>query len=91
MFRRLVSPRAPLSRRVARRRKSRAGGLGPTREYRANAREESIKKLADALEKAGITFLPESSQGVGETDQFLEARYPVSPSGTPSALQVALD
>jgi hypothetical protein len=42
-----------------------AGGLEPTREYRANAREESIKKLADALEKAGITFLPESAHGVG--------------------------
>ena len=42
-----------------------SGGLGPTREYRTNAREESIKKLADALEKAGITFLPESAHGVG--------------------------
>ena len=42
-----------------------AGGLGPTRDYRANAREESIRKLADALERAGITFLPESAHGVG--------------------------
>jgi transcriptional regulator with XRE-family HTH domain len=42
-----------------------AGGLGPTREYRTNAREESIRKLADALEKAGITFLPETALGAG--------------------------
>jgi hypothetical protein len=42
-----------------------AGGLGPTRDYRANAREASIRKLADALERAGITFLPESAAGVG--------------------------
>ena len=41
------------------------GGLEPTLEYRTSARDESIKKLADALEKAGITFLPESAQGVG--------------------------
>lgn len=41
------------------------GGLRATREYRTNAREESIKKLADALEKAGITFLPESTRGIG--------------------------
>jgi transcriptional regulator with XRE-family HTH domain len=41
------------------------GGLEPTLEYRANAREESIKKLADALTAAGITFLPESVHGVG--------------------------
>jgi ribosome-binding protein aMBF1 (putative translation factor) len=41
------------------------GGLEPTLEYRANAREASINKLADALTAAGITFLPESVQGVG--------------------------
>jgi transcriptional regulator with XRE-family HTH domain len=41
------------------------GGLAATLEYRTNAREDSIKKLAHALEKAGVTFLPESPQGVG--------------------------
>jgi len=40
-------------------------GLAHTREYRTNAREESIKKLADALEKASITFLPETAAGFG--------------------------
>jgi predicted transcriptional regulator len=42
-----------------------AGGLGHTLEYRTKAREESIKKLADAMERAGITFLPETAAGVG--------------------------
>jgi hypothetical protein len=31
----------------------------------AARREESIKKLADALTAVGVTFLPESVQGVG--------------------------
>jgi hypothetical protein len=41
------------------------GGLEPTLEYRANARDESVNKLANALTAAGITFLPESAHGVG--------------------------
>jgi len=41
------------------------GGLQPTLEYRATAREESIAKLAHALTAAGITFLPETALGAG--------------------------
>jgi transcriptional regulator with XRE-family HTH domain len=41
------------------------GGLEPTLEYRVSARVASINKLADALTVAGITFLPETTLGVG--------------------------
>ena len=41
------------------------GGLAATLEYRAQAREDSVKKLADALTAAGITFLAPTAQGVG--------------------------
>jgi ribosome-binding protein aMBF1 (putative translation factor) len=43
----------------------RTGGLEQTLPYRANARAQSIAKLANALTAAGITFLPETAQGTG--------------------------
>jgi DNA-binding transcriptional regulator YiaG len=41
------------------------GGLEQTLAWRANLREQSIAKLADALTAAGITFLHETAQGAG--------------------------
>jgi predicted transcriptional regulator len=34
-------------------------------QWRSDARDEALAKIRSALEKAGITFLPESPQGVG--------------------------
>ena len=36
-----------------------------TIDYRIAARAEALAKIVKALEKAGITFLPANSQGVG--------------------------
>jgi transcriptional regulator with XRE-family HTH domain len=36
-----------------------------TLQWRSDARDEALTKIRSALEKAGITFLPESPQGVG--------------------------
>jgi transcriptional regulator with XRE-family HTH domain len=36
-----------------------------TLQWRSDARDEALAKIRSALEKAGITFLPESAQGVG--------------------------
>jgi transcriptional regulator with XRE-family HTH domain len=36
-----------------------------TLRWRSDARDEALTKIRSALEKAGITFLPESAQGVG--------------------------
>jgi transcriptional regulator with XRE-family HTH domain len=36
-----------------------------TLQWRSDARDEALTKIRSALEKAGITFLPESAQGVG--------------------------
>ena len=36
-----------------------------TREYRQEARATSVEKIARALVKAGITFLPDDGKGVG--------------------------
>jgi transcriptional regulator with XRE-family HTH domain len=36
-----------------------------TLQWRSDARDEALIKIRSALEKAGITFLPESSLGVG--------------------------
>lgn len=41
------------------------GGLESTVSYRTKARDESVEKLQRALEKAGVTFLPETTAGVG--------------------------
>lgn len=40
-------------------------GLEATRDYRAGAREESLAKIAKALTKAGVTFLPDDGKGPG--------------------------
>jgi DNA-binding XRE family transcriptional regulator len=39
--------------------------VAPTLQWRSDARDEALTKIRGALEKAGITFLPESAQGVG--------------------------
>ena len=36
-----------------------------TLQWRSDARDEALIKIRSALEKAGITFLPESAHGVG--------------------------
>jgi transcriptional regulator with XRE-family HTH domain len=36
-----------------------------TLQWRSDARDEALTKIRGALEKAGITFLPESAHGVG--------------------------
>jgi transcriptional regulator with XRE-family HTH domain len=36
-----------------------------TLQWRSDARDEAVTKIRGALEKAGITFLPESAHGVG--------------------------
>jgi hypothetical protein len=36
-----------------------------TLHWRSDARDEALVKMRSALEKAGITFLPETAQGVG--------------------------
>jgi hypothetical protein len=36
-----------------------------TLQWRSDARDEALVKMRAALEKAGITFLPESAHGVG--------------------------
>ena len=36
-----------------------------TLQWRSDARDEALTKIRSALEKAGITFLPESAHGVG--------------------------
>jgi transcriptional regulator with XRE-family HTH domain len=41
------------------------GGLAATLQWRSDAREQSIEKLADALRKSGVTFLRETAQGTG--------------------------
>jgi transcriptional regulator with XRE-family HTH domain len=42
-----------------------AAGLATTRDYRAGARAESLGKIAAALGKAGVTFLPHDASGAG--------------------------
>jgi hypothetical protein len=39
--------------------------VASTLQWRSNARDEALEKMRSALEKAGITFLPESPHGVG--------------------------
>jgi hypothetical protein len=36
-----------------------------TLQWRSDARDEALSKIRSAMEKAGITFLPESAHGVG--------------------------
>ncbi|MDB5610123.1 MAG: hypothetical protein JWP25_7023 [Bradyrhizobium sp.] len=36
-----------------------------TLQWRSDARNEALTKIRSALEKAGITFLPDSAHGVG--------------------------
>jgi len=36
-----------------------------TLQWRTDKRDEALAKIASALQKAGITFLPESAQGAG--------------------------
>jgi predicted transcriptional regulator len=37
----------------------------PTLQWRSDARDEAVAKIVDALEAAGITFLPERGGSVG--------------------------
>jgi transcriptional regulator with XRE-family HTH domain len=46
------------------------GGLDATLVYRTSARDESVEKLVQALEAAGITFLSEAPDGVGLRGQI---------------------
>lgn len=46
------------------------GGLSTTLEYRTRTRDESVERLVRALEAAGITFLSETSDGVGLRGQI---------------------
>jgi transcriptional regulator with XRE-family HTH domain len=39
--------------------------VASTLQWRSDARDEALAKIVYALEKAGITFLPESVHGVG--------------------------
>jgi hypothetical protein len=39
--------------------------IDSTLQWRSDARDEALTKIGSALEKAGITFLAESAQGVG--------------------------
>jgi transcriptional regulator with XRE-family HTH domain len=39
--------------------------VASTLQWRSDARDEALTKMRSALEKAGITFLPESAHGVG--------------------------
>jgi hypothetical protein len=39
--------------------------VASTLQWRSDARDEALSKIRGALEKAGITFLPESTHGVG--------------------------
>jgi hypothetical protein len=39
--------------------------VASTLQWRSDARDEALMKICSALEKAGITFLPESVHGVG--------------------------
>jgi transcriptional regulator with XRE-family HTH domain len=39
--------------------------VASTLQWRSDARDEALTKIRSALEKAGITFLVESAQGVG--------------------------
>ena len=41
------------------------GGIEPTLEHREAVRNEAIAKVKEALEAAGITFLPERGGSVG--------------------------
>ena len=41
------------------------GGIEPTLEHREAVRNEAIAKVKEALEKAGIEFLPERGGSVG--------------------------
>ena len=34
-------------------------------QWRSDARDEALKKISEALARAGITLLPETAQGVG--------------------------
>lgn len=42
-----------------------AAGLETTRDYRAGARAESLSKIGKALERAGVTILPDDGSGPG--------------------------
>lgn len=50
------------------------GGLAKTRGYRQEARAGSVEKVARALMKAGITFLPDDGKGVGVRGRIKSAR-----------------
>jgi hypothetical protein len=39
--------------------------VASTLQWRSDARDEALTKIRSALEKAGITFLPESAHGAG--------------------------
>jgi hypothetical protein len=39
--------------------------VASTLQWRSDARDEALTKIRSTLEKAGITFLPETAQGVG--------------------------
>jgi transcriptional regulator with XRE-family HTH domain len=39
--------------------------VAPTLQWRSDKRDEALTKIRGTLEKAGITFLPETAHGVG--------------------------
>ena len=43
--------------------------IDSTLQWRSDARDEALTKIRSALEKAGITFLPKTAQGVGLRDK----------------------
>jgi hypothetical protein len=50
--------------------------IASTLQWRSDARDEALTKIRSALEKAGITFLPESAQGVGLRGRHKDLRAP---------------
>src|SRR5450631_981310 len=53
--------------------------VAPTLRWRSDARDEALRKMRGALEKAGITFLPESAQGLGPRWRAIEPAIGPSP------------
>jgi transcriptional regulator with XRE-family HTH domain len=47
--------------------------VASTLQWRSDARDEALTKIRSALEKAGITFLPESVHGVGLRGKYKES------------------
>jgi TPR repeat protein len=52
--------------------------VASTLQWRSDARDEALTKIRSALEKAGISFLPESAHGVGLRGRHKDQRAPRS-------------